>query len=190
MSKSIIAIQFLPLIGALLVLLLPRKKSDLAAVAAMAFALAQAALALKYISCGCSLTWPLAFGVTLSFALDKLTSVTIAVISVATFVASLYSFSRKQDPERSPSFYSLMLLVLFGTVGVALARDLIQFYVFWEAMLIPAWVLVVYWNEEPARAKYTGLKFFIITHIGAVLMLSSILWIYSLTGTTNMTALA
>ena len=188
--KSILTLQLLPLAGALIVFLLPRKRFELAGIAAFLVAAAEFALALKFMPFGPELKLPTGFGVTLAFAFDNLSAITMLVLSGATAIAILYSLYMKQYPERTPSFYSMILLVLFGTTGVALARDLIQFYVFWEAMLIPAWLLVVNWNEDMSRARYTGMKFFIITHLGAVLMLASILWIMTITGTTNMAELS
>ena len=189
MMFLILSVQLLPLAAALLVLLVPRKKPNLAGLIALVAALTEFFLVLSYANSGAYYSYPSLFGVNLSFSLDKLASIALMVVSAATAVSVLYSLKLSSEPGRSPSFYSLILLVLFGTAGVALASDLIQFYVAWEAMLIPAWILVVYWNENPEKAKYVGLKFFIITHIGAVLMLASILWIYSITGTTNMHAL-
>jgi NADH-quinone oxidoreductase subunit M len=192
MVNALVILQVLPLVGALLIWLLPKDKVRLGAWLAMIFALAQFAFTLALLP-NWSLVQAPFLGMVLSFVFDPLTATALLVISGATALAALYSL-RSADapstPARSVSFYALFLLVLFGTTGVAMARDLIQFYLFWEAMLIPAWFLVVLWNEDPAKVKATGLKFFIITHIGAVLMLASILWIYSLAGTTQMGALA
>lgn len=189
MVSALVVLQLLPLLGALLIWFLPRNRVPLAGWLTVLFAIAQFVLTLSLMP-----NWGVAqlpfLGMTLSFCFDPLAATALLVISGATVVASLYALRSKDAvgiPARSTSFYALILLVLFGTSGVALARDLIQFYLFWEAMLIPAWFLVVLWNEDPAKVKATGLKFFIITHIGAVLMLASILWIYSLSsGITNM----
>lgn len=189
MVKSLLFIQYLPLIGALIVLIFSRKNTVYAGILALVVALLEFVLTLRLLPLKISCNTPAVFGIVPSFVFDSLTAITLLIISGVTVITILYSLNVKQEPDKSPSFYSLILLVLFGTTGVALAGDLIQFYVFWEAMLIPAWVLVLYWNEDSARVKYTSLKFFIITHIGAVLMLAAILWLYSITGYTNMSTL-
>lgn len=182
---ELLILQFLPLLGALIVLLLPKEKKEWAAVLSLLTSLGELALVF-FLKEGITVYLGLGLGVTMVLAFDQLTALVLITLSGACAFSILYSLKKPLGHERSPSFYSLILLVLFGTVGVALARDLIQFYVFWETMLIPAWALVVNWNEDPQKVRYTGLKFFIITHIGAVLTLISILWIYSTLGTTNM----
>jgi proton-translocating NADH-quinone oxidoreductase chain M len=190
MVGSVLFLQFLPLMGAIVMLFFPQRKKGAAGILALIFALSELIFSISLFSRSIVFKWSLALGVNMAFSFDALSVIVLSAMSGATAVAILYSLRAQQKPEPSPSFYSLILLVLFGTTGVALARDLIQFYVFWEAMLIPAWVLVIKWNEESSdKVRYIGLKFFIITHIGAVLMLSSILWIYSLAGTTNMDSL-
>ncbi|MGB9553988.1 MAG: proton-conducting transporter membrane subunit, partial [bacterium] len=163
---ELLILQFLPLLGALIVLLLPKEKRELAAVLSLLISLAELVLAF-FLKERLTVYLGLGLGVTMVLAFDQLTAIVLVTLSGACAFSILYSLKKPLGHERSPSFYSLILLVLFGTVGVALARDLIQFYVFWETMLIPAWALVVNWNEDPQRVRYTGLKFFIITHIGA-----------------------
>ncbi len=182
---ELLTLQFLPLLGALAVLLFPKEKRESAGITALIFSLLELLLVFIFLPQKLTAYLGLGLGVTMVLSFDQLSAILLMVLSFASAYSILYSLRKPSQPERSPSFYSLILLVLFGTVGVVLARDLIQFYVFWEAMLIPAWALVVHWNEEPKKVNYTGLKFFIITHIGAVLTLASILWIYSATGTTN-----
>ncbi|MDI6868922.1 MAG: NADH-quinone oxidoreductase subunit M [Coprothermobacterota bacterium] len=183
---ELLVLQFLPLLGALIVLLFPKNKKETAAILALVTALLELLFVFLLLPQKLTVYLGLGLGVTMVLSFDYLTAIVLIVLSFACAYSLLYSLRKPLEHERSPSFYSLILLVLFGTVGVALARDLIQFYVFWEAMLIPAWALVVNWNEDPKKVRYTGLKFFIITHIGAVLTLASILWIYSTLGTTNM----
>jgi NADH-quinone oxidoreductase subunit M len=183
---ELLILQFLPLLGALFVLLIPKERRESAAIFSLAVACLEMALALTLVPQKLTYYLGLGLGVTMVFSFDPLTAIALLVLAGSCIFSILYSFKKPIEPKRSPSFYSLILLVLFGTVGVTLARDLIQFYVFWEVMLIPAWALVVNWNEDPKKVRYTGLKFFLITHIGAVLTLSSILWIYSTFGTTNM----
>src|SRR5207247_3627202 len=74
--------------------------------------------------------------------------------------------------DRPRAYYGLMLLLTGALVGVFAAQDLLLFYVFWEAMLIPLYVLVGVWGG-PGRLRAT-LMFVIYTMAGSLLMLVSV----------------
>ena len=74
--------------------------------------------------------------------------------------------------ERPRAYFASMLLLTSAIVGVFAAQDYLLFYVFWEAMLIPLYVLVGVWGG-PGRQRAT-LMFFIYTMAGSLLMLASI----------------
>ena len=76
-------------------------------------------------------------------------------------------------PERARGFLAMLLLAEAGLLGLFAAGDLVLFYVFWEAMLIPFYFLIGMWGGE-GRAKATT-KFVIYTMVGSLLMLVSIL---------------
>src|SRR5690349_5387292 len=75
--------------------------------------------------------------------------------------------------ERPRAYYGLMLLLTGAIVGVFLAQDVLLFYVFWEAMLIPLYFLVGVWGGAGARSA--TIKFFIYTMAGSLLMLASVI---------------
>ncbi len=83
--------------------------------------------------------------------------------------------------ERKKQFFALLLLFEFGLVGVFSAVDLFVFYVFWEVALVPMYLMVGGWGG--ARRGAVAVKFFVYTFLGSVLMLGSILYLHSLTGT-------
>jgi NADH-quinone oxidoreductase subunit M len=89
--------------------------------------------------------------------------------------------SRKMIPERQKSFFALLLLFEFGLIGVFTALDLFVFYVFWEVALVPMYLMVGGWGG--ARRGPAAVKFFVYTMLGSVLMLASIIYLYSQTGT-------
>src|SRR5947208_9206580 len=90
--------------------------------------------------------------------------------------------------ERPRAYFGLMLFLLGAIVGVFVAQDLLLFYVFWEAMLIPLYVLVGVWGG-PGRIGAT-LKFVIYTMAGSLLMLASVI-VYGLSeGTFDLTQMA
>lgn len=82
--------------------------------------------------------------------------------------------------DRAPAFYSLLLLLASGSLGVFSARDILLFYVFFEFTLIPLFILIGVWGSEDRR--YAALKFFLYTLAGSVLtfvgLLAIVLWNY------------
>ena len=82
--------------------------------------------------------------------------------------------------ERTKEFYALLLFLETAILGTFVSLDLILFYIFYEAMLIPLYFIVGMWGG-PKRV-YAALKFFIYTMVGSMLMLVSIISIYHITG--------
>jgi NADH-quinone oxidoreductase subunit M len=82
---------------------------------------------------------------------------------------------------RTGGFVGLMLAMAAGLAGVFMATDLVLFYVFWEAMLIPAYFLLWLYGEGP-RPGWAALKFVLYTLAGSLLMLVGVIGEYVATG--------
>ena len=78
--------------------------------------------------------------------------------------------------ERENIFYSMLLALTSGVVGVFVALDLFLFYVFWEIMLIPMYFLIGIWGGK--ERIYAAVKFFLFTAAGSLLMLVGILYLF------------
>ena len=76
---------------------------------------------------------------------------------------------------RTHGYYSLMLILTSGMLGVFLSLDLFLFYVMWEVMLVPMYFIVGIWGGE--RRIYASVKFFIYTMVGSLLMLVAIVYL-------------
>jgi NADH-quinone oxidoreductase subunit M len=99
-------------------------------------------------------------------------SLWLAGLTVVVMAAAIgYAFWAGRDRPRA--YYGLMLLLTGAIVGVFAAQDLLLFYVFWEAMLIPLYVLVGVWGG-PGRLRAT-IMFVIYTMAGSLLMLASVI---------------
>ena len=83
--------------------------------------------------------------------------------------------------SRTGGFVGLMLAMSAGLGGVFMATDLVLFYVFWEAMLIPAYFLLWLYGEGP-RPRWAALKFVLYTLVGSLLMLVGVIGEYLATG--------
>src|SRR5437870_11729563 len=82
--------------------------------------------------------------------------------------------------SRERGFYSLLLVLTSGMLGVFVALDLFLFYVMWELMLIPMYFIIGVWGGE--RRLYAAIKFFIYTFFGSLLMLAAILVLVHVVG--------
>nr|HRC86541.1 NADH-quinone oxidoreductase subunit M [Thermoanaerobaculia bacterium] len=77
--------------------------------------------------------------------------------------------------QRWPAYGASLLVLTSGVLGSLFAFDLFLFYVFWEVMLVPMYLIIGIWGGE--RRIYAAVKFFLFTMAGSLLMLVAILWI-------------
>ncbi|MHA1220098.1 MAG: complex I subunit 4 family protein [Candidatus Heimdallarchaeota archaeon] len=119
--------------------------------------------------------------ITINFSLiaDGLSFPIVAIIFILGLAGIVYSFGYMKDAEKQGAYYALLVLYIAGMVGVVLAGDLIQFYIFWELMLIPSYFIIAKWGSKPNAVKI-AFKYFIFTHVGAMAILIGIggLWAY------------
>jgi NADH-quinone oxidoreductase subunit M len=86
-------------------------------------------------------------------------------------------------------FYAMVFALQFAMLGTFLAQDLFVFYLFWETMLIPLFLIIGIWGGE--RRIYATLKFVLYTAFGSILMLAAVIYlVYSLNATTGITSFA
>src|SRR5688572_13937194 len=78
--------------------------------------------------------------------------------------------------KRQPTYYVLLLLLESAMIGVFVSLDLLLFYLFFEASLVPMFFLIGVWGGE--RRIYAAVKFFIYTAVGSLLMLVGIIALY------------
>lgn len=117
------------------------------------------------------LAWIPSLGISYHVGLDGLNVFLVALTALLTLVAVLASW---EAMAVNPRVFAAMLLLLEGTViGALSALDLILYFVFWEAMLIPMYLLIAAFGG--ARRGSAALKFFIYTSVGSLLMLLAIL---------------
>jgi NADH-quinone oxidoreductase subunit M len=84
-----------------------------------------------------------------------------------------WGFLEKRQETDACSYFFFLLTLETGVLGVFTALDLVLFFIFWEAMLVPAYFLIGRWGGE--RRAYAALKFFLYTMAGSALMLVAIL---------------
>ena len=89
--------------------------------------------------------------------------------------------------EKVKEFYLALLFTNIAMVGVFLSLDLLLFYVFWEALLIPMYLIIGIWGGP--RRIYSTIKFFLYTFFGSIFMLVAIIYLFLQYGTFDYTVL-
>ncbi|MFZ2587646.1 MAG: NADH-quinone oxidoreductase subunit M [Alphaproteobacteria bacterium] len=122
--------------------------------------------------------WLPAWGLTYTVGVDGISLPLMLLTALLTPLCLLASWKVESKPHQ---FFSAFLALEAAVLGVFCALDFILFYVFWEAMLIPMFLIIGVWGGE--NRVYAALKFFLYTFVGSVLMLVAILYLYAKTGT-------
>ncbi len=115
--------------------------------------------------------WVQRFGIHILLATDAIGSVLIGLTLLLGYIALLSSWG--EIKHRVGLFYLNLLFTLAGVIGVFSAMDLFLFFVFWEVMLVPMFLIISIWGHENRR--YAALKFFIYTQASSLLMLAAML---------------
>jgi NADH-quinone oxidoreductase subunit M len=104
----------------------------------------------------------------------------IAVAMIA-LTALLMPLAIQASSKQPKGFLIALLFLETGMLGAFVATDLFLFYVFWEAMLIPMYLIIGIWGGP--RRVYAAVKFILYTLVGSLLMLAAILYCYRIVGT-------
>lgn len=180
-----------PLIGALLVLLIPAKKSELikrvAFIITLLIALFSILLAVRFDKAITgfqfiqSNSWISAFNVNFAVGVDGISLVLILLSTILVPVVILATW-HESDTGRwnTKVFYVLILVLETLMIGVFAATDLFLFYVFFEAMLVPIYFLIGGYGTGNKSAA--AVKFLLYSLFGGLLMLASIIGVYVISG--------
>ena len=117
------------------------------------------------------LEWIPRFGISVNLAMDGLSLILVLLTLVLGAIAVVSSWNEAND--RQGFFQANILWTLAGVVGVFVALDLFLFFLFWEVMLVPMYLLIAIWGHE--GKAYASMKFFIFTQLSGLLMLVAIL---------------
>ncbi len=93
-----------------------------------------------------------------------------------TFLVMIYTWDNMPDAGNPKAFYMLMLVLQTGMAGTFIAQDLILFFVFFEVVLLPMYFMIGVWGGE--QRKYASLKFFLYTMFGSAFMLVAFLALF------------
>src|SRR6201999_2288358 len=107
--------------------------------------------------------------------------ISMTLILLTTFTTVLVVIASWQNVEKRVAQYMGAFLILEGLmIGVFAALDGVLFYVFWEAMLLPMFLIIGVWGGP--RRVYATIKFFLYTFVGSLLMLVALIYMYLKSG--------
>jgi NADH-quinone oxidoreductase subunit M len=182
---------FLPLVGVIIMLFLP--KADEALIKAVGIITAAATLAVgvftliqfDYGRAGemqfvANHEWISVIKSSYFIGLDGISLPLYFLSMVITLLVMIYSWDHVPSPGNPKAFFILMLVLQTGMAGTFISRDLILFFVFFELVLLPMYFMIGVWGGE--NRQYASLKFFLYTMFGSALMLVAFLALFFKTG--------
>ena len=190
-SHILSIILFTPLVGAILLLFVPKENKDAIRWIANIFALGGFLISLplvpmfwekvksgdpapfKFIE-GTANNWIPSIGAGYVLGIDGISFLLIMLTTLLGWISILSSWTAIEN--RVKEYYVWFLILQTGMLGVFMALDFFLFFVFWEAMLVPMYLLIGIWGGP--RKLYAAIKFFLYTLAGSVLMLLGILFLY------------
>jgi NADH-quinone oxidoreductase subunit M len=182
---------FLPLVGVLIMLFIPKAEEALIKSVAIATAIATLAVgiytmvqfdfgnagAMQFVA---QHDWISVIKSSYYIGIDGISLPLYLLSMVITVLVMIYSWDHVPSPGNPKAFFILMLILQTGMAGTFIARDLILFFVFFELVLLPMYFMIGVWGGE--NRQYASLKFFLYTMFGSALMLVAFLALFFKTG--------
>lgn len=178
---------FLPLVGGIIIMFLKRERDIKVTALTVGIITFLVSLVLfanfksdtKLFQFGEYLPWIPSHKINYILGIDGITIFLILLTTILTPICVLCSWTAIK--ERIKEFMFCLLVMETAMIGVFCSLDFVLFYIFWEAMLIPMYLLIAIWGGP--RKDYASIKFFIYTLFGSVFLLVAIIAIYLVTGT-------
>jgi NADH-quinone oxidoreductase subunit M len=180
-------VTFIPLVGGILLLLVPRRDRDIK-LFALVISLLTFVVSLhlpvhlhrNQVGFQFEVNYPWIATPNIHYHMG-VDGISVWLIVLTTFLTPLcVLISWTSIHERVKEFFILLLILETALIGVFAALDLFLFYFFWEATLIPMALLIGIYGH--GRRVYAAVKFFLYTMIASMFMLAAILWLYAKTG--------
>src|SRR3954453_2875326 len=181
-SWALTLVVFIPAIGAVVTMLLPRAEETaikwtalIATLATLGFTIAVVAKfdfdKTSTLQFSVNKTWIDVINSHYHVAVDGIALPMLALSSFITVLCVIYSWNHFPEPHNPKAFFGLLLILEVGMNGTFVAQDLILFFVFFEIVLLPMFFMIGVWGG-PNR-EYASIKFFLFTLFGSALMLLS-----------------
>jgi NADH-quinone oxidoreductase subunit M len=186
-NSAITIATLLPILGALVIVLMPSEKDRLIRALGIVFTAAALLVAIAIAigfdyGAGSGLqyrfdaSWISAINARYHVGIDGISMPLYVLTFLLSFLCAVYTWRYVPSPGRAKAFIALMLLLETGMAGTFIAFDLILFFVFWELVLVPMYFLIGIWGSS--NREYAALKFFLYTLFGSVFMLLGFLGMF------------
>ncbi|MBE3576693.1 MAG: NADH-quinone oxidoreductase subunit L [Limnochordales bacterium] len=116
------------------------------------------------------------------YHVDALTGVMLVVVALVSLMVHLFSLGYMEGDVRYGRYYTILSLFTFSMLGLLLADNFLQLFVFWELVGLCSFLLIGHWYEEKANSN-AAMKAFLTTRVGDIGMAIGIFLLYSATGT-------
>lgn len=183
-------ITFLPLIGALMIAFVNKDRAREIKALAVFFSVITFVASLPILfgftaNSSFQMTehheWIKHFGINYSMGID---GISLFLVMLTTLLAPIVMLSCATNVNhRVKEFFIAMLVMFTGVIGSFCAMDLFLFYVFFELILIPMYLLIGVWGSDPVQRRFAAMKFFIYTLVGSLLMFLAVLYVANVAGT-------
>ncbi|MBF0329734.1 MAG: NADH-quinone oxidoreductase subunit M [Nitrospirae bacterium] len=182
--KILSTVIFLPIVGAVMIFMMNRAKEALIKWTALALSVLVFLLSVPLFTDFNRTTasmqfvekhdWVPSIGISYFVGVDGISVLFVLLSTLLTILCVTVSWTAIKD--KTKEFYASLLLIEGSMIGVFCSLDMFLFYIFWEAMLIPMFLLIGVWGG-PNRV-YAAVKFFLFTLVGSLLMLVGIIILY------------
>ena len=115
------------------------------------------------------------FGI--SFILDELTAIMLVVVTSVSLLVQIFSIGYMSEDKGYIRYFAILSLFTTAMLGLVLASNIIQLFVFWELVGLSSYLLIGFWHHKPAAVS-AAKKAFIITRIGDFGLLLAILYLF------------
>jgi NADH-quinone oxidoreductase subunit M len=194
-SIGLLGVIVLPVLGVLVLLIWRKANKKQAAIVALvgeSLALVITCLLLPELRQSgvvrYSQTWIANLGIHFSLELNWLSLIFLITEILVTLAAIIYSLGEETGEKSSSSYYALLILFSLGMSGTTLSEDIFVFYIFWELMLLASVLLILIWGHGEQRGR-VSLKYFIITHLGSLIVLVGLIMLSVNLGTSSINVL-
>jgi len=119
---------------------------------------------------------------------DGLSVLLAAFVSILSFVIVVYAAGNMKHEKGQARFYSLVLVFIGAMLGLVMAGNLLQLYLFWEIVGICSALLIAFWTDRESARK-AGVKAFVVTRFGDIALLLAVIMLFTTLGTTNIGAI-
>src|SRR6476620_3262762 len=181
---------FIPLVGAALMMVIPRAREDLHKWTALLTSIVVFAVTIliafyfDYDNSGqlqfvVNRSWIDAINSRYIVGIDGISLPLVLLTALIVVSVVIYSWNHWPEPRNPKAFLILTLILETGMIGTFVAQDLILFFVFFEVVLLPMYFMIGVWGGE--QRQYASLKFFLYTMFGSALMLVAFLALFAQT---------